>query len=374
MTTTKPSSTLKILNDPAAEGARIMTICNSCRYCEGYCAVFPAMERRLNFAEADINYLANLCHNCAECYYACQYAPPHEFAVNVPQMFAEVRARSYKKYAMWMGGKVSPVAVIIALIIVGAMAFLPGLRLTDSAALPAANFYEIVPHRSMVTLFSVLAAFIFIAHLIGFLRFWRETGEGLARFFTPSALLQAARDVLTLKNLSSSGVGCTYPDEHHSNARRVFHHFMFYGFALCFASTSVAALYHFSGRIAPYPYLSLPVVLGTLGGIGLLIGPVGLYALKRKRDVQIVDQTQDRSELTLLVLLVLTSATGLLLMMLRETAAMGALLRIHLAVMMILFLTLPYGKFVHGIYRTAALVRSALESARGQNQSGGQSH
>src|SRR5437899_6308849 len=76
-----------------------MVICNACRYCEGYCAVFPAMERRLNFSEADIHYLANLCHNCAECYYACQYAPPHEFAVNVPKTLAGIRGRSYQQYA-----------------------------------------------------------------------------------------------------------------------------------------------------------------------------------------------------------------------------------------------------------------------------------
>ena len=69
---------------------------------EGYCAVFPAVERRLNFSEADMNYLANLCHNCAECYYACQYAPPHEFAVNVPRALAGIRTRSYRKYA-WPG-------------------------------------------------------------------------------------------------------------------------------------------------------------------------------------------------------------------------------------------------------------------------------
>src|SRR2546428_7232643 len=90
------------LNNLIAEGERLMVICNACRYCEGYCAVFPAMERRLNFSETDVNYLANLCHNCAECYYSCQYAPPHEFAVNVPQVFAQIRARSYQNYA-WPG-------------------------------------------------------------------------------------------------------------------------------------------------------------------------------------------------------------------------------------------------------------------------------
>ena len=33
------------------EADRLMVVCNSCRYCEGLCAVFPAMERRRLFAE-----------------------------------------------------------------------------------------------------------------------------------------------------------------------------------------------------------------------------------------------------------------------------------------------------------------------------------
>src|SRR3990172_8434537 len=86
-------------NDPLVNGERIMRICNACCYCEGYCAVFPAMERRLQFTPSDLNYLANLCHNCGECHYPCQYSPPHEFDVNVPRSFAEIRARTYRQYA-----------------------------------------------------------------------------------------------------------------------------------------------------------------------------------------------------------------------------------------------------------------------------------
>ena len=82
-----------------AEVARQMQICNACRYCEGFCAVFPAMTRRLEFGKADIHYLANLCHNCGACLHACQYAPPHEFAVNVPQAMAAVRGQTYTDYA-----------------------------------------------------------------------------------------------------------------------------------------------------------------------------------------------------------------------------------------------------------------------------------
>jgi citrate/tricarballylate utilization protein len=46
---------------------RQLTICNSCRYCEGYCAVFPAMEMRRTFDKDDILYMANLCFECRPC-------------------------------------------------------------------------------------------------------------------------------------------------------------------------------------------------------------------------------------------------------------------------------------------------------------------
>src|SRR5215203_2366844 len=84
---------------PEAEVARVMQICNACRYCEGFCAVFPAMTRRLEFTRADSHYLSNLCHNCGACLHACQYAPPHEFGVNVPHSMAKVRVETYTEYA-----------------------------------------------------------------------------------------------------------------------------------------------------------------------------------------------------------------------------------------------------------------------------------
>ena len=81
------------------EADRLMTVCNSCRYCEGLCAVFPAMEMRRAFSDGDLNYLANLCHSCGACYTDCQFSPPHEFNVNVPKTLAVARADSYAAYA-----------------------------------------------------------------------------------------------------------------------------------------------------------------------------------------------------------------------------------------------------------------------------------
>ena len=63
-------------------------------------------------------------------------------------------------------------------------------------------------------------------------------------------------------------------------------------------------------------------------------------------------------------MLLLTGATGLLLLAFRETRAMGTLLGLHLGMVLALFVTMPYGKFVHGLYRLAALARFHLERRR----------
>jgi citrate/tricarballylate utilization protein len=330
-------------NELILEGERVLRICNSCRYCEGYCAVFPAMERRQTFLSGDLNYLANLCHNCSECYYACQYAPPHEFAVNVPKLLVDIRAQSYRQYA-WPGA-VSDATV--ASLVIGASLIL-SLRAFKGAG---ADFYRVVPHAAMVWLFGGASIFVLIAFAAGFARFWRDSGEQLAALANPGALMQALKDVLTLRYLDGGGGGCSYPSEQQSQSRRWFHHFTFYGFGLCFASTTAAAFYHYAlGWKAPYGYFSVPVVLGTCGGLAMVAGTLGLAWLKRMREISFP------------ALLFLVSASGLLLLALRQTAAMGALLTVHLGIVLALFLTMPYGKFVHAIYRSAALVKYALES------------
>ena len=349
-------------SDPTREGARILTICNACRYCEGFCAVFPALERRANFDTADLNYLANLCHNCAECYYACQYAPPHEFAVNVPKTLAEIRVQSYRQYARpkALGGLFGRGGLTAGLILVVSAA----LWIAFSKPGVDAQFYSVISHRTMVALFGAGSVLVLGALLGGFLAFWRESGQGRANF---SAVSQAMNDALQLTYLHGGGPGCTYPQEQRSLARWWFHHLTFYGFLLCFAATLVASVYHYAfGWRAPYGYFSAPVVLGTVGGIGLLVGPAGLFLYKKRQDTATRDANQDGMDLAFIALLFFTSATGLLLLGFRESSAMPWLLAVHLAAVSTLFLTLPYGKFVHGIYRFTALVRYALEQRRGE--------
>lgn len=358
-----------------AEGVRMASICNACRYCEGYCAVFPALERRLDFAEGDIAYLANLCHNCGSCYHACQYAPPHEFNLDFPRMLADVRGASYRKYA-WpdtlarlfeRNGFVLSIttAAMLPLFLVGIGYAAGGTAFFAAHPDSEGAFYAVMPHAAMASSFGIVFVLAIVALGVGAVRFWRDTGEHPRDFAAAAPLGEALVDTLTLKYLGGGGDGCTYPDERPSQLRRVFHHFTFYGFLLCFASTCVATIYHYGLHLpAPYPVDSLPVVLGAVGGIGLIVGPLGLLWLKAGRDSGLTSPRQTGMDVAFTVLLMLVSSTGLLLLALRETAAMGALLAAHLGAVMAFFLTLPYGKFVHGVYRFAALVRHHLERRR----------
>jgi citrate/tricarballylate utilization protein len=349
-----------------AEVARQLQICNACRYCEGFCAVFPAMTRRLEFPPADVHYLANLCHNCGACLHACQYAPPHEFAVNVPRAMARVRGRTYAHYA-WpagLGRLYAHNGLTLALALAAGLTLFLVLAAVSNGTWwghpGAGSFYAIIPHGLMVTLFGPVFAFALAALGIGVARFWREAPPGEP---SGAAVVEAAHDALRLRYLDGGhGEGCNNEDDAWTLQRRFFHHVTFYGFALCFAATSVATIYHYAlGWPAPYGWTSLPKLLGTLGGIGLVVGPVGLWRLHRRRHPQHLEPSQRPMDLGFIALLGLTGASGLLLALARETAALPLLLCLHLGCVMAFFATMPYGKFSHGVYRSVALLKWSIE-------------
>ena len=358
------------LTSHETEVARQLQICNACRYCEGFCAVFPAMTRRLEFGKADIHFLANLCHNCGACLHACQYAPPHEFAVNVPQAMAKVRGQTYADFA-WppaLGALYQRNGLTLSLALAAGLALFLVLALALNGTLWGGdlrgNFYSIFPHNLLVGLFAPVFLFATLALTLGVRRFWREiTPATTDQPVTGPAAGEAVHDVLRLKYLGGGhGEGCNNEDDAYSHARRQAHHLTFYGFMLCFAATSVATLYHYVfGWEAPYDLPSLPKLLGAVGGVSLLWGTARLFSLKKARDPQHGDAAQNPMDLGFIALLFFTSATGLALWLARGTSALPVLLALHLGVVMALFATLPYGKFAHGIFRSASLLKWAIE-------------
>lgn len=351
-----------------AEARRVLEICNACRYCQGFCPVFPALERRRSFPDGDLGHLANLCHNCKGCWHACQYAPPHEWGLNLPRTLAEVRAETYAQHA-WpralgrvfeRGGLVVALATALAL----AGVLLLTMLLQDGAVLYGAHagpgaFYAVIPHGVMAVLGSLTFGWALLAMALGARSYWRASGGGR---LTWPALRAALKDAAETRHLGGGGDGCNDIDERFGVGRRHLHLATMWGFLLCFAATCAGAAMEFLfGWPAPYGWYSAPVVLGTLGGIGLMAGTVGLFLVKFRTDRAPESTARWGMDLGLIALLHLTALSGLVLLLVRHTGAMGIVLALHLGVVLALFVTLPYGKMVHGVYRLLALARHHRE-------------
>ncbi|QEY23609.1 tricarballylate utilization 4Fe-4S protein TcuB [Neisseria animalis] len=357
------------------EAARVLNICNGCRYCEGFCAVFPAMTRRLEFGKADVNYLANLCHNCGACLHSCQYAPPHSFAISIPQTMAAVRGQTYQEYS-WprplgklyrRNGLTLTLAAFAALSLFLILAVGLGGQGWDAlwgAVDFGGNFYNLFPHNLMVGLFAPVFLFSLVALAMGVRQFWRDiTPVTGGTPVPPPAAAEAAHNVLSLKYLDGGhGAGCNNEDDAFTLARRRCHHFTFYGFMLCFAATALGTVYHYLfGWSAPYDLPSIPKILGAAGGTLMIIGTAGLWRLHTRRHPEHVLAQQKAMDRGFIALLFIIAATGIILWLTRGTPALALMLCLHLAAVMTFFLTMPYSKFAHGFYRSAALLRHNTE-------------
>lgn len=353
------------------EGIRQMRLCNACRYCEGYCAVWQAIEWRRDFDKNDMKYLANLCHDCRDCYYACPFIPPHEFDINPPKIFASLREETYQKYA-WprgfakiFGEKVSGYWIAF----IGALMIFFGFIIANSGVAPIfekytgeGSFYALIPEPLMVGVFSVLGLWMVGIWILGAAKYWRDIRSAKTYNATLKDVLTAIKYSFSLRYLGGEGEGCTYPGEEPTTSRRWLHHLVGYGFLLTFASTSLAAFCaHILNSPAPYPVYHPVVILGTLGGLGQIIGTSGLLYLKAKSDKDLADPQHDKAGASFIMAIWTVNVTGMFVLLFRETAAMYFLLIVHLASVAALFFTAPYTKFVHFVYRFLSLVNYAQE-------------
>ncbi|HEX7405647.1 MAG TPA: tricarballylate utilization 4Fe-4S protein TcuB [Candidatus Nanopelagicaceae bacterium] len=355
------------------EATRQLGICNSCRYCEGLCAVFPALERRTLFEIGDVSQLANLCHDCRACFDSCMYTAPHEFDVNIPKLLSSFRVLDYKRYVWprqvprlfsgWIGvfsGALMSMLLIflIAISHVG----LSGLITKDSGPLSP---YLLISSGVLIILLSVPSLFSVVVMVVAGRKYWREVG-GTPNGLTLKIIGQSIWYAATLRYLGGGGAGCYYPDdEKPEESRRTLHMLVAYGFGFCFVSTTAAAISQdILGIEPPYPWISVPVISGVIGGIGLVIGCLGLLLLKvRSSHVTSVAEMTIK-DYGLLIALEFLALSGLATLLTRSTSAFGIVFLIHLSAIVLAFAAAPYSKFVHVVFRFLALLRDNFERAQ----------
>jgi citrate/tricarballylate utilization protein len=360
------------MSGPDDEARRILRICQTCMYCEGFCDTFPALGRLRELSDGDLDYLASLCHGCRDCHFACQYAPPHVFDVNVPRTLARVRQASYARHA-WprrLGAAFAANGrwVVLAVMVVLALALAATLLLVPPGALLAAHrgegaFYRVIPWGAMAGGAALALGWAVLALGLSTRAFWRAIRPPASGLDVLKALPWAMADILTLRNLG--GAGCRAAEGAAPQGRRMLHQTMVAGLGLCVVATGAAGLYgHVLGWAAPYPLASLPVLSGLVGGVLLTVGACGLLWLKRRADsVPLAPETVG-GEVAALALLAAVGLSGLAVLGVRETAAMGLALAVHLGLVVGLFVVAPHSKILHAPFRAAALLRAAIERQR----------
>ncbi len=349
--------------DLIQEARRQAEICNACRYCEGYCSVFPALHAERAFSEGNLTQLANLCHNCRGCYYACQYTAPHEFALNLPQALANVRQDSWEEMAFpRAAGKAfqKNAGLIVAATLIGFALMFWAARALSSAG--GEGFYAVLSHNAMVAIFAPAFLFPVLSLSISLRRYWCHIEAGPLK---PAHLIEAVRSAARMRNLTGGhGDGCNFEEEDRfTHARRHAHTAVLVGFLLCFASTSVATVLHYGFAMpAPYGLWSGPKLLGLSGGVLLVLGCASMLRLKLKADKALGAARAFGGEIAFVALLGFVGLSGLLLYVLGQTLLLEGLLALHLGAVLAFFLLTPFTKMAHGFYRLAALAAEAGRS------------
>ncbi|WP_078059322.1 tricarballylate utilization 4Fe-4S protein TcuB [Tropicimonas marinistellae] len=357
--------------DLIQEARRQAEICNACRYCEGYCSVFPALHQERFFTDGNLTQLANLCHNCRGCYYACQYTAPHEFDLNLPRALAEVRRESWERHA-WpasVARKFHSNGTYIAAALVAGFALLFLVIHTLGSDGGGEGFYAALSHNAMVAVFAPAFLFPLVSIAVSLRKFWKTIGgERIRLVHIAGGLGMAAK----MKDLAAGhGDGCNFEEEDRfSHARRYAHQLVMYGFLLCFAATSAGTIMHYGfGLHAPYGFFSLPKLLGIPGGLMLAGGTGWMVRLKLASDRHVGDQNAWGGDMGFILLLCFVAVSGLVLYAVGGTGLMPLLLALHLGSVLSFFLLTPFTKMAHGFYRLAALVRDAQRKSEHSNLS-----
>jgi len=359
------------------EATRQLSVCNACRYCEGYCAVFPALTDVVALDDLSVAYLGHLCHDCGACVQACMYSEPHPFRIDIRRLLQEERVRTYERYTTPEFARraferpvrafVLTVALVVALATVGVAETSRWHQLTTRLQ-GAGAFYKVVPYGVMLGValgISFLAAWLVAAKAR---RFWADirtaVREGIGRPSGARAIARVAWEALVLRWQTGGGDGCYALDnDRPSGMRRCLHVSLVFGFGLAFAATIAAAIEQdLAGIEPPYPLLSVPVVLGLIGGILMMAGAAGLLILRVAADPAVSVAPMRKLDYTFIFSLILVALTGILLLALRNEPGMGVLLLVHLVSVGVFFLLIPYSKMLHSVFRLLALCRFGLNT------------
>lgn len=347
------------------EATRQFTICNACRYCEGYCPVWPAAHMRTLITNPDSIYLSNLCYDHRDCYYACPFVEPvHEFALNLPKVTRQVRKETYRNLTADFTSTVARKASLLTLAIIPLLAFwavyFPKIYSTGSY-----SFYALVPKITTLTVSSGLSAYLVILMIYFLGKYIKsiEQENGIkslrdAEYLKLGNIVGTLKDVLLHRWFSE----IHYPADNDSNIRMVNHLLIFFGFGFDLLSTTLGFVYEDIMKMpSPYSLASPVVIAGLIGGAMIVVGALSSLATRgyssRKQDFMEISSF----DILFVILLLLVAATGLTVLITRLYTApilSYAFLLVHYSMIYLLVIAAPFtSNFLHIVARFASLLK-----------------
>ncbi len=348
--------------------------CYQCATCSSVCELAPANapfpRKQVLMAQWGLEdqLMADpgpwLCHQCNDCSVRC----PRE--VNPGDMMAAVRAMAVQSLSVpkIMGRLTGNIRVSWpALIFLPIIFWLVLLGATTGLEIPQVNpnlpalegrfhYEEFVPHYLIYGVYTTVTVLILGAMWISGRKFWKLIGSGQERhgsFF--SALIGAVVDIATHKKFASC--------DHGVPKRRWGHFLVMWGFVGAAVTSGILVIYMYGFHLYPLPLDHWVKWLGNISAVILVVGGVLLFANRLKIGDKLVGQTTASDRFFLMTVLGVIG-TGVLTEGLRFVAIPPvvpcAIYVLHLGAVLTLFITLPYSKFAHILYRTLAMTHERM--------------
>ena len=344
------------------DAVRQFTICNACRYCEGYCPVWPEVHSGNIITRNDVLYYSNLCYDHRDCYYACPYVPDaHEFKINIPEVTRKIRKKTYEELTFNLNISLEKKIALSLILVVPIM--LGWIFTFNNIYSPGPiSFYKLVPKYLLIAVSSILSLYLLSMLAVAGIRYRRLVIDGLDRGDRNTGVGIAG--ITTLLNVLAHKWfrKIHYPGEKESNVRFGFHLLIFYGFLMDILSTTLGFIYEDILAIpSPFPFNNPAVIAGVTGGlmltVGGLLGLVARFSSWNKQPFM----TVEGFDFLLILEFFVVALTGLLTLLFRYTAGseeVYLMLLIHYSAIYTMYITAPFSTNVlHIIVRLMSLNR-----------------
>jgi quinone-modifying oxidoreductase subunit QmoC len=353
--------------------------CYQCATCSSVCELAPIEapfpRRQMLWAQWGLtdNLISDpgiwLCHQCNDCNVRCpRDAQPGDVLQSLRSLVVEKLA-----FPGFLGTLVGNVKKTWPLLVFGPLLFwlillgvTTGLGLPHVENLPALegrfHYETFVPHPHIYVVYSLTALWVAFAAFTGGKKLWNALGQGRTRNGSFIALLGPAMvEIATHKRFGKCGED--------GSQRRWGHFFVLWGFVGAAVTSGLLILYLYKDTLFSWMPLLMPHTyplplhhpvkwLGNISAVALVIGGFMLFQNRRKTGRKVgVTTAFDRFFLWTVLGVI---ASGVLTETFRFIPVPPALACIfylmHLSIVLTLFLTFPYSKFAHLVYRTVAMV------------------